>query len=262
MDLGGLEEAYHQFTTTVGLITTNGPRGPNVMAAEWTFNVSYRPFLIAVCVSPNDATHDIIDECREFGVNLASQAQIDLVALAGHFSKQNTDKLTCARFETYPGTVIGAPMIKGSLLNAECRLVNRVDLGDHTLFVGEVVAFSVDGSKDPLVYHLGSRTLGPRIPRRPAILVAGTPSEAEAGGTLRIDGEYMGAERREVPVRVDLVDSTGRTIAQDTVQADARGRFTLKMGIPADIRGGGYRVLASHDDIQGMAHISVGGPSP
>jgi len=33
-----VDEAFRQFTTTVAFITTHGSRGPNVMAAEWTFN--------------------------------------------------------------------------------------------------------------------------------------------------------------------------------------------------------------------------------
>ena len=37
-----------QFLTNVGLITSDGPYGPNVMAAEWTHHISYSPGLIAV----------------------------------------------------------------------------------------------------------------------------------------------------------------------------------------------------------------------
>src|SRR5512136_2907530 len=123
MSMESLRDAFRAFTTTCALITTDGPRGPNVMAAEWTFNVSYRPFLILVAIDPANATHDIILESKEFGVNLVSEDQTAAMAFAGHFSKAEVDKLSSERFETYPGQTIHAPMIRGALLNAECRLL-------------------------------------------------------------------------------------------------------------------------------------------
>ena len=56
-----------QFLTNVGLITTDGPYGPNVMAAEWTHHISYTPSLIAINVR-GDATAENIDHSKEFGV--------------------------------------------------------------------------------------------------------------------------------------------------------------------------------------------------
>ena len=57
MDLPWGDERTKQFVTNVGLITSNGPYGDNVMAAEWAHHVSYEPGLIAVCINPKDATH-------------------------------------------------------------------------------------------------------------------------------------------------------------------------------------------------------------
>ena len=93
-----LNDAFRLFTTTVGFITTNGRRGPNVMAAEWTFNVSYDPFLISVHVAPGEATHEAIVETGEFGVNLVAEHQRVAMAFAGHFSQHEVDKVSiCVR---------------------------------------------------------------------------------------------------------------------------------------------------------------------
>jgi hypothetical protein len=50
MELSWNDRRTRQFLTNVGLITTDGPYGPNVMAAEWTHHVSYSPSLIAINV--------------------------------------------------------------------------------------------------------------------------------------------------------------------------------------------------------------------
>ena len=41
-------------------------------------------------------------------------------------------------------------------MNAECKLIKQEDqLGDHIMFVGEVIQISADENKRPLVYHNG-----------------------------------------------------------------------------------------------------------
>ena len=79
-----LRDAYRAFTTSCAWITTHGSDGPNVMAAEWAFNVSYDPFLILVAIDPANRTHDLILESKEFGVNLIPEDQVTAMAFAGH----------------------------------------------------------------------------------------------------------------------------------------------------------------------------------
>jgi flavin reductase (DIM6/NTAB) family NADH-FMN oxidoreductase RutF len=43
-------------------------------------------------------------------------------------------------------------MVRGATLNLECRLVKEESMGDHTVFVGEVLSADA-GEKEPLVYH-------------------------------------------------------------------------------------------------------------
>lgn len=146
-----------RFVTNVGLITSNGPHGNNVMAAEWTHNISYRPFYIQINVHPNDATADNIKTSREFGVNLAATDQNIASSIAGNYTGKEIDKVAVLKelgIEFYKAKSINALMIKGSVLNAECKIVKIEELGDHIMFVGEVIELSVDENKSPLLYHL------------------------------------------------------------------------------------------------------------
>ena len=54
MDLTWNDRRTRQFLTNLGLITCDGPYGPNVMAAEWTHHISYSPSLIAVNLCGRD----------------------------------------------------------------------------------------------------------------------------------------------------------------------------------------------------------------
>ena len=158
MDLPWNDERSNKLITNVGLITTNGPYGVDVMACEWTHHVSYRPGLIAVCIGPNKATHENIKQTKEFGVNLCSTDQSIMSSVAGGYTGSRYNKINALKelgFEFYEAKKIKVTMIKGAALNIECILSKEIPLGDHTTFIGEAILASNNADKVPLAYHGG-----------------------------------------------------------------------------------------------------------
>lgn len=156
MDLPWGDERTKQFVTNIGLITSNGPYGHNVMACEWTHHISYVPGLIAVCISPSDATHANISQTKEFGINLCASDQNIISSVAGGSSGKNINKIEALKelgLRFFEAKRINALMIEGAAMNAECKLVKTISLGDHTTFVGEVVELYPSKGKEPMVYH-------------------------------------------------------------------------------------------------------------
>lgn len=157
MDIEWGSEGALKFVTNVGLITSDGPNGQNIMAAEWTHHVSYSPGLIAICLGPNKATLENIRKTKEFGVNLASVEHSVISNVAGGASGRDTDKIAALKelgFKFYPGKKISTLMVEGAALNAECRLIKEITLGDHVMLVGEVVEAAFP-QNEPLAYHKG-----------------------------------------------------------------------------------------------------------
>lgn len=158
MDLPWGDERSVQFITNVGLITSRGPYGDNIMSAEWTHHVSYNPGLLAVCIRPTAATHENIRESKEFGVNIAATDKATLASVAGTTKGKEIDKigaLTELGFQFYPAKRIKTLMVEGAVLNIECRLIKTIDLGSHTIFVGEIIEATRNPAKQPLAYHQG-----------------------------------------------------------------------------------------------------------
>ena len=158
MDLPWNDERSNKFITNVGLITSDGSFGPNVMACEWTHHISYNPGLIAVCIRPDDASHENIKQSKEFGVNLCSTDQSVLSSVAGGYTGSNYYKIDALKklgFEFYKAKRIEAIMIKGAAVNIECILSKEISLGDHTTFVGEVIEASNNPDKVSLAYYGG-----------------------------------------------------------------------------------------------------------
>ena len=157
MDIEHGSEAAKKFVTNVGLITSNGPHGHNVMAAEWTYHISYEPGLVAISLRPSRTTHENIVKTKEFGVNICADNQNVLSSVAGGASGRDTDKIEVLKkigAEFYKAKKINAMMVKGAAANIECKLVKKIKTGDHTLLIGEAVDISVSEEK-PIVYSSG-----------------------------------------------------------------------------------------------------------
>ena len=155
MDLAWTDERTHLTVKNVGLITSSGPNGQNIMSAEWTHQVSYSPGLIAVCIGPGKATVENIRATKEFGVSIASTELAGLASIAGSNSGKEINKIKALEelgFKFYKAKKIKTIMAEGAVLNLECKLVKEITLGDHIMFVGEVVEIAAKPEKKTLAY--------------------------------------------------------------------------------------------------------------
>jgi flavin reductase (DIM6/NTAB) family NADH-FMN oxidoreductase RutF len=157
---------WHQTATTVALVTTAFGDRRDVMACEWAMMVSASPLRFVISVAPRRATHELIEQAGVFGLSFCSDQQARLSHVSGSYSLHDVDKWALAEFPTYPARQIDVPMIAGSVLNVECRLIATQPLDDHTLFVGEAVWARADPKRDPLIYHDGKYwQIGAQLPK-------------------------------------------------------------------------------------------------
>ena len=171
MDLQWGDEKTVQFITNVGLITSYGKHGDNIMAAEWTHHISYSPGLIAVCVGHGKATYDNIKETKEFGVGISANNQNVLASVAGSSSGRDLNKIEVLKelgFKFYTAKKIKTLMVEGAVLNIECKLFKEIPLGDHTMFVGEIMDVSFNKDKEPLAYHKGKYWIMDKLIEKPS----------------------------------------------------------------------------------------------
>jgi flavin reductase (DIM6/NTAB) family NADH-FMN oxidoreductase RutF len=102
-------------------------------------------------------THDLVATSGAFAVHLLRDDQDDLVYHLGLQSGHDVDKLATLAHDT---GVTGTPLLHNCLGLFECRVINRMDGGDHTVFLGEVVHSAARSRGDPLWW----RDLRSRMP--------------------------------------------------------------------------------------------------
>jgi len=117
---------------------------PNVITLGMYMSISQRPPQVCIGVAPQRYSHDLIAGQGEFVVNSPGIEIANRVHICGVKSGRDVDKFKEAGLTPIPAQRVRPPLIKECYGHLECRVVNRIVCGDHTLFVGEVVAASVD----------------------------------------------------------------------------------------------------------------------
>jgi flavin reductase (DIM6/NTAB) family NADH-FMN oxidoreductase RutF len=126
--------------TPVVLVTTQGMEGPaNIITLAWAGVVNSDPPMVGIGIRPDRHSYKLLLETGEFCVNLPSQAMVRAVDVCGVVSGKDTDKFAFTGLEAEKASKVKPPLIRQCPVNLECRVVHRLDLGSHTLFIGEIL---------------------------------------------------------------------------------------------------------------------------
>lgn len=125
----------------VVLVTAKYRDRINVMPAAWVVPLSAQPPLVGVAIHPARFTHDLVRRSEQFALNVPGRSLAEAVGKLGSVSGHDVDdKFALAGLTPAEPQEIDAPLIEECLAWLECAVVDAFEVGDHTLFVGEVLA--------------------------------------------------------------------------------------------------------------------------
>ena len=145
-----------RLATGVTIVTTRADDDVHGTTMSAVCSVSLHPQLVLVCVDHESDIHALIQESGVFAVNILHEGQASLAAELSH--KGTAELLAAHRLETlsHRNGESGAPLLDDSLAHIECRVENTIEAGDHTIYVGAVVAAGVSPRADrPLLHYEG-----------------------------------------------------------------------------------------------------------
>ncbi|MEX2158716.1 MAG: flavin reductase family protein [Dehalococcoidia bacterium] len=128
----------------VTLLTTAWRGNYNVMPAAFVTPVSFEPPLVAVAVHPSRHTHDMIRYSEEFALNIPSRELLHHCQYLGSVTGREMNKLELTKLPTFRARQVEAPLLEGCVAYIECGVHDAYTTGDHTLFIGKVVAAQVE----------------------------------------------------------------------------------------------------------------------
>lgn len=123
----------------------------NGQIANTVFQVSSEPALIATAISKDNLTHDYIEKSGHFSITILEQSTpFQFIGLFGFRSGRDVDKFSGVKHKIAGN---GCPIIIENAVSAiELKTVNQVDVGSHSLFIGEVLNTEIFSEGSPLTY--------------------------------------------------------------------------------------------------------------
>ena len=151
----------------VTLVSSMHRGQPNVMTAAWHMPISLSPTLISVAIHPARLTHTFVSASEQFVVNIPTVDLIGPVHHAGMITGRDIDKFATVGLEPEESTVVEAPRVTGCAAYIECQVRDRSAMGDHDLFVADIVSviaddesfdghWNVETDAGRLLHHLGA----------------------------------------------------------------------------------------------------------
>lgn len=112
-------------------------------------SVSLEPMMVQIALEASSRIHAAVETSRKFAANILSADQETL-------ARRCADSMAVDRFRGVDVTVgeTNVPLLDGAIAMLECRVTDEFPAGDHTVFLGQVVAArSSEGA--PLLYYQG-----------------------------------------------------------------------------------------------------------
>jgi flavin reductase (DIM6/NTAB) family NADH-FMN oxidoreductase RutF len=123
----------------------------------WLSQCSFEPPLVMAGIRRDSALYKTIKSSHAFAVHIVGKSQKKLATTFFKTVEVDGDKLSGYRFEAGK---TGSPVLADAAAWFECRVVDEVKRGDHTVFVAEVVAAGVRREEEPLTVRAAGFAYG------------------------------------------------------------------------------------------------------
>ena len=144
------KELMRRFAAGVTLVTFNENNKFGGLTVSSFCSLSMNPPLVLICIDRKIVSHESLKNSDTFGINICNSEQ---GKLAWDFANSNVDKNELIKSLPHTLTDLGTPLLKDSLASMECKITERHDGGDHTIFIGQVENGNFDENAKPLIYY-------------------------------------------------------------------------------------------------------------
>jgi flavin reductase (DIM6/NTAB) family NADH-FMN oxidoreductase RutF len=134
---------------TYGLYVATSRHGEDFAAGtiNWVSQSSFTPALVMAGIKVDSRLHAVIAASRVFAIHIVGKDQKEFATTFFKGADRRDDKLSGYHFEEGAS---GAPILIDSPAWFECRVLEHVARGDHTIYIGEVVGAGVRREAEPL----------------------------------------------------------------------------------------------------------------
>lgn len=142
------KHVMRQWVSGVTVVTMQAGDRKHGLTVSGFLGVSLEPPLVAISIGQELTSHQLLQDNAAYAVNFLRDDQREL---SDRFAGRLGDVDRFAGLETFTAST-GVPVLTDCLAWLDCRIVESYTVGDHTLYIGEVVAARTNAPAGPLLY--------------------------------------------------------------------------------------------------------------
>ncbi len=164
-------EALYKISYGLYIVTSIKNGKFNGQIANTVFQVSSSPNLIAVCLNKENFTNECVRDSGAFSVSvLAKDTPMQFIGRFGFRSGREFDKFEGVNFKIGKS---GMPVVlDNTVAYIEAKVVSNMDVGTHTLFVGEVVDAELVEDKEVMTYDYYHQIKKGKTPKTATVYIS------------------------------------------------------------------------------------------
>ena len=155
--------AFRDLSYGLYIVTSLDGDRLNGQIVNTVIQVTSEPARVVVIVNKQNLTHEFISKSGLFGVSVLDEsAPMTFMGLFGFRSGRDMDKLSQVQFKI---GVTGCPLVLEHALSVlEAKVIDQIDLGTHTIFIGDTINAEVLREGRPLTYRYYQEFLKGKAP--------------------------------------------------------------------------------------------------
>ncbi|MGD0779767.1 MAG: flavin reductase family protein [Dehalococcoidales bacterium] len=144
--------ALHKIGYGMYIVGSHKDSKLNGQIANTVFQITSEPPTVAVSINKQNLTHEYIKASKVFSASMLSQAApLPFIGGFGFKSGRDTDKLKNVNYKVGQ---TGSPVVTdNSTAYLEAEVVQEIDAGTHTIFIGKVVAAEILNEEPCMTYE-------------------------------------------------------------------------------------------------------------
>lgn len=119
-------------------------KNANIITVAWTGTVCTNPPMVSISVRPERHSYHMIEETGEFVINLVTDELVKACDYCGVVSGKDVNKWEKMKLTPFAVANCKIPAIQESPVNIACKVVEKKELGSHTMFLAEVLSVTVE----------------------------------------------------------------------------------------------------------------------
>ncbi|KPL01198.1 MAG: High molecular weight rubredoxin [candidate division Zixibacteria bacterium SM23_73_3] len=178
-------KALHKISYSLYVISSKKGARLNGQIANTVLQTTSEPPTIAVSINKKNLTHESIRESEVFSVSIPSKETP--LKLRGHFGFRCGRDIDKFKDINYRVGTSGVPIVLENVIGyLEAELIDSLDVGTHTVFIGKVISAEIIEDKEPITYAYYRNIKGGKAPK-----TAPTYNERDNKKEARKMGKYV-----------------------------------------------------------------------